>query len=171
MKTRIYREENYKLSKWSGGNTRELAIYPQKAEYLDRDFVWRLSSADSDLEESSFTKLPDYDRILMVLEGSVVLAYGQERTASLNAFEYDAFDGAVKTKCFGKLIKDYNLIYRKGCQGRMELIELTDEASHIRSEFEGSRSIGLYSAQGHVIVSAGGRTDMVREDQLMVIEL
>jgi environmental stress-induced protein Ves len=118
MKKRIYKEENYKTSKWSGGNTRELAIYPANAEYLDRDFLRRLSSADSDLEESSFTKLPDYDRILMVLEGSVVLAHGDERTASLDAFAYDEFDGAVKTKCFGKLIKDYNLIYRKGCKGR-----------------------------------------------------
>ena len=58
MKKRIFKEENYKLSKWSGGSTRELAIYPANAEYLDRDFLWRLSSADSDKEESSFTKLP-----------------------------------------------------------------------------------------------------------------
>ncbi len=171
MKKRIYKEDNYKTSKWSGGNTRELAIYPANAEYLDRDFLWRLSSADSDLEESSFTKLPDYDRILMVLEGSVVLAHGDERTASLDAFAYDEFDGAVKTKCFGKLIKDYNLIYRKGCKGRMELIELEDAAKHIESRFEGSRSFGLFSAEGYTVVSVNGQTDMVKEDQLMVIEL
>ena len=171
MKKRIYKEENYKTSKWSGGNTRELAIYPANAEYLDRDFLWRLSSADSDLEESSFTKLPDYDRILMVLEGSVVLAHGDERTASLSAYTYDEFDGAVKTKCFGKLIKDYNLIYRKGCKGRMELIELEDAAKHIESRFEGCRSLGLFSAEGYTVVSADGHTDMVKEDQLMVIEL
>ena len=171
MKKRIYKEENYKMSKWSGGNTRELAIYPEKAEYLDRDFLWRLSSADSDLEESSFTKLPDYDRILMVLEGSVVLAHGEERTASLSAYEYDAFDGAVKTKCFGKLIKDYNLIYRKGCKGRMELVDLTEEAQQVESRFEGSRCLGIYSAEGYTVVSAGGKTDMVKADEQMVIEL
>ncbi len=171
MKKRIYKEENYKMSKWSGGNTRELAIYPEKAKYLDRDFLWRLSSADSDLEESSFTKLPDYDRILMVLDGSVVLAYGEERTASLSAFEYDAFDGAVKTKCFGKLIKDYNLIYRKGCKGRMELVELTEQAQPVASRFEGSRCLGLYSAEGYAVVTAGGETDMVKTDEQMVIEL
>ena len=171
MKKRIYKEENYKLSKWSGGNTRELAIYPEKAEYLDRDFLWRLSSADSDKEESSFTKLPDYDRILMVLDGSVVLAHGEERTASLSAYEYDAFDGAIKTKCFGRLAKDYNLIYRKGCEGRMELIELTEEAQHVSSQLEGTRCIGVYCAEGYTVVSADGATDMVKEDQQMVIEL
>ena len=171
MKKRIYTEENYKQSKWSGGNTRELAIYPERARYLDRDFIWRLSSADSDREESSFTKLPDYDRILMVLEGSVVLAYGDERTASLDAFAYDAFDGAIKTKCFGQLKKDYNLIYRKGCKGRMELIELTESAKSLESQFDGTRSIGIYSAEGYSVVSCNGATDMVKEDQQMVIDL
>ena len=119
MKKILITEDKYKMSKWSGGNTREMAIYPGKADYLDRDFIWRLSSADSDLEESSFTKLPDYDRILMVLEGDVVLTYGGERSVSLKAGDQDAFDGAVKTKCFGKLKKDYNLIYRKGSKARM----------------------------------------------------
>ena len=171
MKKRIYKEENYKLSKWSGGTTRELAIYPNNAEYLDRDFLWRLSSADSDKEESSFTKLPDYDRILMVLDGSVVLAHGEERSVSLGAYECDEFDGAVKTKCFGQLKKDYNLIYRKGTKARMELIELTDQGHHLDSQFDGSRSIGLYCAEGYTVVTADGQTDMLKEDQQMVIEL
>ena len=171
MKKHIYNEDNYKQSKWSGGNTYELAIYPEKADYLDRDFLWRLSSADSDKEESSFTKLPDYDRILMVLDGSVVLAHGEERTASLGAWESDAFDGAIKTKCFGQLKKDYNLIYRKGTRGRMELIELTNEGQHVACASEGSRSIGLYSAEGYTVVSADGKTDMLKEGQQMVLEL
>ena len=171
MKKHIYTEDNYKLSKWSGGNTRELAIYPEGAEYLDRDFLWRLSSADSDKEESSFTKLPDYDRILMVLDGSVVLAHGEERTANLNAWESDAFDGAIKTKCFGQLKKDYNLIHRKGTRGRMELLELTSEGQHVACSSEGCRCIGLFSAEGYTVVSADGRTDMVKEGQQMVIEL
>ena len=171
MKKRLYKSENYKLSKWSGGNTRELAIYPSGADYLDRDFLWRLSSADSDKEESSFTKLPDYERILMVLDGSVVLAHGEERTASLATWEQDTFDGAVKTKCFGQLKKDYNLIYRKGTSGRMELIELTEQAKHIESQFEGSRFFGVYCAEGYTVVSAAGQTDMVKEDQQMVYEL
>ena len=159
------------MSKWSGGNTRELAIYPDGADYLDRDFLWRLSSADSDLEESSFTKLPDYDRILLVLDGNVVLAHGEERTVSLSPYEYDAFDGAVKTKCFGKLGKDYNLIYRKGTKGRMEVINLTEQGHHLSCRFSGCRSIGLYSAEGYTVVSVNGQTDMVKEDQQMVIEL
>ena len=29
MKTYLYKEENYTLSAWSGGQTKELAIYPR----------------------------------------------------------------------------------------------------------------------------------------------
>ena len=165
MKKRIYKEENYKLGKWSGGNTRELAIYPENAEYLERDFLWRLSSADSGREESSFTKLPDYDRILMVLDGSVVLAHGEERTVNLGTYECDAFDGTIKTKCFGQLKKDYNLIYRKGTQGRMEIIGLTEQGQTLECAAGGCRSIGLFSAEGYTVVTVNGHTDMVKEDQ------
>ena len=71
MKKRIYGKEQFNIGKWSGGETSEYAIYPESAKYIDRDFIWRLSSASVDVEESVFTKLPDYDRILMVLEGII----------------------------------------------------------------------------------------------------
>ncbi|MCQ2546820.1 MAG: HutD family protein [Clostridia bacterium] len=179
MEKKIYKEENYTVSRWSGGNTRELAIYPENAKYLERDFIWRLSSADSDQEESSFTKLPDFDRILMVLAGEVVLAHGEERSVSLKAMEQDSFDGAIKTKCFGRLEKDYNLIMRKGCRGRMEVIsaendakamQLSDRKAPDKDGLGGEfGSYGFFCSEGHVIVSVNGQSEMVRADQQMVI--
>lgn len=172
MDIKVYNSRDYKESKWSGGNTREMAIFPENSEYLDRDFIWRLSSADSELEESSFTKLPDYDRILMVLEGSVVLAHGDERSARLGPLEQDCFDGSIKTKCFGTLKKDYNLIMRKGCRGKMCVIE--PESTGVRTDIdtdtaEGeSISAGIYCLEGYAVVSAGGRQVMVREDEQLV---
>ncbi len=179
MEKRLYSEENYKLSKWSGGNTRELAIYPQDSNYLDRDFIWRLSTADSNLEESSFTKLPDFDRILMVLDGQVVLAHGEERTVSLKAMEQDSFDGAVKTKCFGQLKKDYNLIMKKGSRGRMLVIDAEDEGKKIELSdradpdidgLGGERlSAGIFCNKGFIVLSINGQTEMIKEGQLMVV--
>ena len=179
MEKKIYKQENYKIGKWSGGTTTELAIYPDNAEYLDRDFIWRLSSADSDQEESSFTKLPDFDRILMVLEGQVVLAHGDERSVNLGPLEQDSFDGAIKTKCFGNLKRDYNLIMRKGSKGRMELIDAEQESKGIflseraKADDDGlggeCASLGFYCLDGYVIVSTDGNTEMVREGQQMVI--
>ncbi len=139
MKIRINKREQQIESSWSGGRTLELAIFPEDTKYLDRDFIWRLSTADSDREESSFTKLPDYDRILMVLEGDVVLAHGTERSVHLQSMEQDSFDGAIKTKCFGRLIKDYNLIMAKGCRGAMRAVELSPEAVSLRELMRAGR--------------------------------
>ncbi len=180
MKTALLKQDNYIESKWSGGNTRQLAIYPESSNYLDRDFLWRLSSADSDLEESSFTKLPDFDRILMVLDGEVVLAHGQERSVSLKQFEQDAFDGAIKTKCFGSLKKDYNLIMRKGCKGRMELVEPVSDAKamtltrrEIAPAEDGGESVsyGVFCVEGYAVVNAGGKTTMVKPDEQFIMHL
>lgn len=180
MKKKILNEQNYKKSRWSGGNTRELAICPENADYIGRDFIWRLSSADSDQDESSFTKLPDFDRILMVLDGEVVLAHGEERTVNLKSLEMDTFGGQTKTKCFGKLKKDYNLIYRKGSNARMELIEpsggampveLSEHASAAPDGTGGEyASYGIYTIDGYAVVSVNGQTEMVRADEQMVVE-
>ena len=125
MNYTLYRQEDYNTSQWMGGNTTELAIYPKTSKYLDRNFIWRLSSATIDVEESDFSKLPDYDRVLMVLEGEVVLSYEGQRVARLKALEQDRFDGGWKTKSFGK-ITDYNLMVRKGSEGYLDVIELEE---------------------------------------------
>ena len=173
MNFRIIRNEDRLESRWSGGRTYELAIFPEHAKYLDRDFLWRLSTADSDRDESSFTKLPDYDRILMVLEGDVVLAHGDERSAHLEALQQDSFDGAIKTRCFGRLIRDYNLIYRKGCEGRMELAILHPKASAVsmRSEaMDRMTSYGVFCLDGYAVVSCGEQSEMIRPGEQAVID-
>ena len=113
MRQYLLKEENYNTSNWTGGRTKELAIFPAQSKYLDRNFIWRLSSATVETEESDFSKLPDYDRVLMVLEGEVVLSYEGQRVARLKELEQDRFDGAWKTKSFGR-ITDFNLMVRKG---------------------------------------------------------
>lgn len=38
-------QDDYAVSRWSGGTTTQLAIFPPGASYADRDFLWRVSSA------------------------------------------------------------------------------------------------------------------------------
>lgn len=180
MKMKLCKRDNYITSKWSGGETRELAIYPEEAKYLDRDFIWRLSSAGSEQIESSFARLPDFDRIIMVLDGDIVLAHGEERTVGLQQYEQDTFDGALKTKCFGNLKKDYNLIMRKGCQGRMEIIEAESEAkspvltTREKDNSDGMRgesaSMGFFCCEGYAVISVNGDSQMVKSDQLLIVD-
>ena len=60
--------KDYVVSNWSGGKTIQIAIAPEGAVYADRDFLWRVSSATADLDESDYTPLPDYERWLSVFD-------------------------------------------------------------------------------------------------------
>ena len=171
---RIFGEEDFKDSVWSGGTTRQLAIVPGGAEYADRDFLLRLSTAASDQEESEFTPLPAYDRILMVLEGDVVLAHGKSRSARLGPMEKDAFGGEEETKCFGQLKRDYNLIFRKGSRGRMEALTLTGKAVPLKEIADPADSdevsyTGLFCLKGYLIINAEDGSHMLREGQQALI--
>ncbi|NLD18672.1 MAG: HutD family protein [Clostridiales bacterium] len=171
MEKVLIKENEFVVSKWSGGSTSETGIFPSASKYLERDFIWRLSSATVDLEESSFTRLPDYDRILMVLEGEAVLAYGQQRSVSLKQYEQDSFDGGIKTKCFGK-IRDYNLMVRKGCAGRLEKLSVKNSSMKLDVSSEGeytNASYGIFCVEGYIIASIAGVTTMIRAGQQLVL--
>ena len=112
MKHTLYKEADYKTSEHMGGTARELAVFPDTAEYLNRDFIWRISVDSIESEESDFSRLPDYDRVLLILEGETVLSYEGQRVARLAPLEQDRFDGSWKTRSFGK-IRGFNLMVRK----------------------------------------------------------
>ena len=172
MKTYLYKEENYNTSRWTGGQTKELAIYPSRSKYLDRNFIWRLSSATVETDESDFSKLPDYDRVLMVLKGEVVLSYEGERVVRLKELEQDRFDGAWKTKSFGR-ITDFNLMVRKGNEGYVDLIYPSAEKTQLTSDFDSrlpKTTHALYCKEGYAVVTCGGETHMVSSGQLLVLE-
>lgn len=103
----------YIVSKWSGGTTTQLAINPSDAIYAERDFIWRLSSAGVDLDESTFTSLPDYNRIIATLHGDMTLVHDAGPEISLKPYQVHSFDGASDTKSFGRCT-DFNLMLRKG---------------------------------------------------------
>ena len=172
MNYQLYKEEDFNTSKWSGGTTTELAIFPEGADYLNRDFIWRLSSAVVELDESDFTRLPEYDRVLMVLEGDVVLAYKNERVVRLQQLEQDRFDGAFFTRSYGK-IRDYNLMVRKGCQGFLDTLDLSKD--YTEPECEDPEQYAhicqtFYCREGYGVITFSGQTCMVEEGQQLVVQ-
>lgn len=119
-----YTESMYQTSVWSGGTTTQLAIAPEGAVYGDRSFLWRLSSARVDLPHSTFTALPEYDRIIAPLEGQLVMKCGEEACFALKPLELCAFDGAAETESWGTC-RDFNLMLRKGqCRGAVQALQL-----------------------------------------------
>jgi environmental stress-induced protein Ves len=90
-------------SKWSGGTTTQLFIYPENAIYAERNFVCRISTAIVEIPESTFTALPDVLKILMILEGELEIEHKGRYTKQLQKFDTDSFSGSWETQGKGLL--------------------------------------------------------------------
>lgn len=125
---------NYSTSAWSGGATTEIRIMPEGSRYADREFLWRLSSATVEVEESTFTALPDYDRLIMMLEGEMELCHNNGPWIHLAEFVPHAFDGGDDTLSKGKVV-DFNLMLRKGkCRGAVVPMVFSADVMEMASE-------------------------------------
>lgn len=144
MEIKIVRETDNRISSWSGGTTTQIFIFPETGDYEKREFVWRLSSATVEEEETRFTSLPDFDRILMVLEGEVILSHEGERISRLSRHQQDRFGGECITRSYGK-ITDFNVIYKKGADAILECLEMTDIKSRVVYENHLSEEYGSES--------------------------
>lgn len=120
---KLIRKDQFKTSVWSGGTTTQLAIYPKDALYSERNFKWRLSSAKVEEEESVFTLLPGINRIIMILDGKLILEHEGHHSCILKPFEIDSFSGSWKTKSYGK-VTDFNLMMSAECEGELEEVHL-----------------------------------------------
>ena len=105
----ITRQEQ-ETSVWSGGTTTQLFIYPTESSYAERNFLLRISSATVDVEESDFTLLPGYQRLLMLLNGRLHITHKNQGNEELLPFQVHAFSGDWQTHARGK-VTDFNVIY------------------------------------------------------------
>ena len=90
---KIIKTENWKTTKWSGGTTSEIFIYPENALFKKGNYEVRISIATVEHEYSEFTPLPAVERTLMVLEGSQKLTHRGRHTSELKQFNQDTFHG------------------------------------------------------------------------------
>ena len=76
---------NFITSTWAGGTTTQLYLYPENGSYANRDFLFRISSATVDLEESGFGVLLSAVTVF-VYQGTLVLLAGVLQTVLTNEF-------------------------------------------------------------------------------------
>ncbi|MBK6834471.1 MAG: HutD family protein [Bacteroidetes bacterium] len=140
-----------KISTWSGGTTTELFIYPEEAEYSERNFDFRISTATVEVEESNFTQLPGYKRILMILQGELFIEHKNQHNKILQQYQCDEFHGEWETKAKGKVV-DFNLMMKVGWNGSLSIDTLSADAnkSYLYNE---SKFIGLYLLEGSLIAN------------------
>lgn len=71
----LKKAEDFVTSKWSGGSTTELYIYPPQAVYREGNFKCRISSATVEVEKSDFTSLPGVKRYLSIFFGELKMLH------------------------------------------------------------------------------------------------
>ncbi len=109
---------------WSGGTTTELTLFPESASYGDRAFDWRISTATIKSEQSNFTQLPGFRRIILPLQGDLTLHHlfeTETQAIHLKPFEQYTFEGAWQTTSEGKVI-DFNLMLSRRAEGNVQVL-------------------------------------------------
>lgn len=122
MMMEIIRQENYKVTEWKGGITREILILPQGSSLAERNFDLRISSAVIESSESTFSDFTGYRRCLLPVDGDITLFRDSERI-SLKWNEPFFFDGSDKvrsTNTQGAI--DFNVIYREGTNVKVSVV-------------------------------------------------
>ena len=132
MKTTVLKKSAGQLTRWSGGTTDQILLYPPQSRLAARDFLWRLSVAEVDDEASDFSDFTGYERILGLREGYMALDFGGHGSAVLSPGDTVRFDGGWRTRSRGRG-KDCNLILRRGIKGCMEPLTLSESMRWRRS--------------------------------------
>lgn len=137
----------YKQSNWQGGTTTEIYISPKNALYANRDFDFRISSAEVLLPESDFTSLDGYMRHIMLLDGEMKLKHKGFHSVTLDVFGQDYFDGSWQTKSYGRCT-DFNLMLKQGFLGKLEAIKADQ-----KQKLNNKKTTAFFSLQDHLSAS------------------
>lgn len=133
--------QRFSTSKWSGGSTTELFIWPKDASYAERRFNIRISTATVDVESSTFTRLEGVTRCITPLGAGFTLTIGDGEPEFIPHGAVKRFNGAENVACAGRG-RDLNLML-KGAEGELIMLK-TGEAHRIeRCEF-----VFAYSVEG-----------------------
>lgn len=113
--------DDFSTSRWSGGTTTELFIWPEGANYATRDFQVRISSAVVELPESDFTPLDGVLRYITPLSGGFTLIHPGKSPVVMDPLDTPyGFSGQEPTHCIGSAT-DFNLML-KGVGGEMRIV-------------------------------------------------
>jgi len=149
MQINLTKKEQLKTSTWQGGTTTQLAIYPKEAIYKNLDFIFRISTATIEVEESTFTSLPNVSRVIMVLDGELTIQHKNQYTKQLKKFDTDNFSGDWETSSIGK-VTDFNVMTRGSAKANalgFSLLEKSKKEFILNSDI-----MAIYVSSGAIVI-------------------
>ena len=165
---KLLQSADYLTTMWSGGTTKQLLIFPASAVYANRDFIWRVSSATVELDESDFTPLPDYCRFISTVEGCISLSHDGGKRRVLYAGDIHKFDGGERTHSCGRCT-DFNLMLRKGqADGVMSTRNIRPGKASLNLDARAEVAL-LYCVKGKCDISYGlGKVCATVDDAVLI---
>lgn len=149
MKEKIIRKEDFITTKWSGGETTQLTIYPEDAIFSEKNFLFRISSATFTTTESKFSDFTGYQRYILPLEGRLSLRHEGLYNRNLEKYEVEYFDGSWSTFSENTLdCRDYNFIVKNGNPAKMQILNEGDKYI-----FKPSQLVTIFSTKDFVLKS------------------
>jgi environmental stress-induced protein Ves len=128
MKEKVIKKEDFVTTRWAGGETTQLSIYPEDAVFSNKDFLWRISSATFTGTESAFSDFSGYQRYILPLEGELTVHHKGLYGRTLKKFDVEYFDGSWTTTSKNTLdCRDYNFIVKSGSLAKMQVLKIGDE--------------------------------------------
>lgn len=127
----LLKKEEQLTSQWTGGTTRQFAIYPLHARgATDFDYEFEVTSSTMDYNKTQYTLYTGYHRILMIIDGAVKLFHEDNTTVNLSPFEFTEFKGDMLTYSYG-YATDYELMIRRGNAGTIGVLTLKETVEEI----------------------------------------
>jgi environmental stress-induced protein Ves len=166
MQIHVTKKTQLQTNTWQGGTTKQLCIYPEGAVYKNLDFIFRISTATIDVEQSAFTVLPSVARDLMLLTGEMVITHKGHHTKQLKKFDTDSFKGDWETTSMGKAT-DFNIMTRGNAKAHVKGFTLPEKAN--KELVLASDVIAIYVYRGEVRVEQPTIKTILQEGDVALI--
>ncbi len=156
-------------AKWAGGTTTQLAIFPEASEYMKFDFLFRISTATVEVEESTFTFMPGVKRHLMILEGDLTIDHKGRYKKQMAKFGYDIFDGEWPTTAKG-MVTDFNLMTKEKTSGKLQAITLKERGEETITFNKKISYSALYLLVGKLRVITGTKSAEMKNGDFILCD-
>lgn len=167
MQITLLSHKDYRKTKWKGGTSTELFVYPPKTSYQERNFQIRISKAKVKIPNSTFTALPNYHRLLHLVKGSFLLNHNNEKLNLVLPGDTVFFEGSWETQCKG-LGSDFNLMYSgKGVGNIASHIVLAGDYLNLNSQELGQLNF-IYVLSGKVNILLRNQEFKLKKNQSLV---
>lgn len=152
---------------WTGSLSTELFIYPAESSYASQNFLFRISTATVQIETSTFTIFKAYQRLLMVLEGQILLQHDHNDAFALKPLEPHLFSGNSHTISKG-FCTDFNIIFKPELSVNLNAYVLNRESHSFT--LLANRQYFLYVFSGNADLIAPKKSHLISAKSLVHIK-